>query len=79
MSPGPLRVDGTGTLLLSRPGRPARVVGPRRGFSSLAAPALTLSGKGLPWIAATTRDGRVLAGTPRNGRLVAAAHVRRPR
>lgn len=64
------RVDGSGTLWLSRPGGPTRAVGPRRAFSTLAAPALTLSGQGLPWLAATTRDGRVLAGTPRNGRLV---------
>ncbi|MCF6378859.1 CHAP domain-containing protein [Nocardioides KLBMP 9356] len=65
-----VRVDRTGTLLLSRPGAPARAIGPRRAFSTLAAPALTLSGKGLPWVAATTHDGRVLAGTPRDGRLV---------
>ena len=64
------RVDGRGTLWLARPGARARVVGPRGAFSSLVAPALTLSGKGLPWLAATTRDGRVLAGTPRHGRLV---------
>ena len=64
------RVDASGTLWLSRPGGPTRAVGPRRAFSTLAAPALTLSGQGLPWLAATTRDGRVLAGTPRNGRLV---------
>jgi hypothetical protein len=64
------RVDGRGTLWLARPGRPARTVGPRRAFSPVAAPALMLSGKGLPWLAATTRDGRVLAGTPRQGRLV---------
>lgn len=64
------RIDGSGTLLLSRPGGATRAVGPRHAFSTLAAPALTLSGKGLPWVAATTRDGRVLAGTPRNGRLV---------
>lgn len=64
------RVDGRGTLRLARPGRPARTVGPRRAFSPVAAPALMLSRKGLPWLAATTRDGRVLAGTPRRGRLV---------
>ncbi|WP_165354309.1 CHAP domain-containing protein [Nocardioides glacieisoli] len=64
------RVDGSGTLWLSRPGGTTRAVGPRRAFSTFAAPALTLSGQGLPWLAATTRDGRVLAGTPRNGRLV---------
>jgi surface antigen len=65
-----VRVDDRGTLRLARPGRPARTVGPRRTFSPVAAPALTLSRKGLPWLAATTRDGRVLAGTPRRGRLV---------
>ena len=64
------RVDGRGTLWLSRPGAQARTVGPRRAFSPVVAPALTLSGKGMPWLAATTRDGRVLAGTPRQGRLV---------
>lgn len=64
------RVDDRGTLRLARPGRPARTVGPRRAFSPVAAPALMLSRKGLPWLAATTRDGRVLAGTPRAGRLV---------
>ena len=64
------RVDDRGTLWLARPGRPARTVGPRRAFSPFAAPALTLSRKGLPWLAATTWDGRVLAGTPRRGRLV---------
>ncbi|HEV2798194.1 MAG TPA: CHAP domain-containing protein [Nocardioides sp.] len=64
------RVDGRGTLWLARAGAPPRALGPRRAFSSLVAPALTLSGKGLPWLAATTRDGRVLAGTPRHGRLV---------
>lgn len=64
------RVDARGTLRLARPGRPARAVGPRRAFSPVAAPALMLSRKGLPWLAATTRDGRVLAGTPRVGRLV---------
>jgi surface antigen len=64
------RVDDRGTLRLARPGRPVRTVGPRRAFSPVVAPALTLSRKGLPWLAATTRDGRVLAGTPRHGRLV---------
>ena len=64
------RVDDRGTLWLARPGRPARTLGPRRAFSPLAAPALALSRKGLPWVAASTRDGRVLAGTPRRGRLV---------
>ncbi|WP_168218484.1 CHAP domain-containing protein [Nocardioides eburneiflavus] len=64
------RVDDRGTLWLARPGRPARTVGPRRAFSPVAAPALMLSRRGLPWLAATTREGRVLAGTPRRGRLV---------
>ncbi len=64
------RVDDRGTLWLSRPGGRTRALGPRRAFSPVAAPGLALSGKGLPWVAATTRDGRVLAGTSRNGRLV---------
>ncbi len=64
------RVDDRGTLWLSRPGGPSRTVGPPRAFSPVAAPALTLSRKGEPWLAATTRDGRVLAGTRRDGRLV---------
>ncbi len=64
------RVDDRGTLRLSRPGRRART-------SARAAPsppslrtALVLARKGPPWVAATTRDGRVLAGTPRRGRLL---------
>ncbi|GAB3027691.1 hypothetical protein GCM10011376_17120 [Nocardioides flavus (ex Wang et al. 2016)] len=63
------RVDDRGTLWLAAPGRPARTVGPRRAFSPLVAPALTLSRQGMPWVGATTRAGRVLAGTPRRGRL----------
>ncbi|RYC12493.1 CHAP domain-containing protein [Nocardioides zhouii] len=63
------RVDDRGTLWLSRPGRPLRVAGPRRTFSPLAAPALALDRSGMPWLAATTRDGRVLAGRLREGRL----------
>ncbi|PKH43548.1 CHAP domain-containing protein [Nocardioides alpinus] len=59
------RVDDRGTLRLARPGRPARTVGPRGTFSSLVAPALVLDRRGLPWVAATTRTGRVLAGTLR--------------
>jgi surface antigen len=59
------RVDDRGTLWLARPGRPARRVGPRGRFSSLVAPALVLDRRGLPWLAATTRTGRVLAGTLR--------------
>lgn len=64
------RVDDRGTLWVARPGRPARAVGPRRTFSTLAAPSLVLSRAGLPWVAATTQDGRVLAGPSRHGRLV---------
>ena len=63
------RIDDRGTLWLSRPGRPLRVAGPRRVFSPLAAPALALDRTGAPWLAATTRDGRVLAGRLREGRL----------
>lgn len=63
------RVDDRGTLWISRPGRPMRVAGPRTTFSPLAAPALALDRSGMPWIAATTRDGRVLAGRLRDGRL----------
>lgn len=64
------RVDDHGTLWLARPGRPSRVVGPRGIFSSVVAPALTLDRRGLPWVAATTSTGRVLAGTVRGTRLV---------
>lgn len=64
------RVDDRGTLWLARPGRPAQAVGPRGAFSSVVAPALTLDRRGLPWIAATTSTGRVLAGTVRGPRLV---------
>ena len=64
------RVDDRGTLWLARPGRPARVVGPRHAFSSVVAPALVLDRRGLPWVAATTARGRVLAGTVRGPRLV---------
>ena len=64
------RVDDRGTLWLARPGGHTRAIGPRRAFSPVAAPGLALSRKGLPWVAATTRDGLVLAGTPRQGRLV---------
>ncbi len=63
------RVDDRGTLWLSRPGRPLRVAGPRRIFSPLAAPALALDRSGMPWLAATTRGGRVLVGRLREGRL----------
>ena len=58
------RVDDRGTLLARRdPDGRLRVAGPRRAFSPLAAPALALDRSGMPWLAATTRDGRVLAGT----------------
>ncbi|WP_210650275.1 CHAP domain-containing protein [Nocardioides sp. SYSU D00065] len=63
------RVDDGGTLRVARPGRPARVVGPRAAFSPLAAPALALDRRGRPWVGATTRDGRVLAGTLRGPRF----------
>ncbi|WP_297622528.1 CHAP domain-containing protein [Nocardioides sp.] len=64
------RVDDGGTLRVARPGRPSRVVGPRGAFSSLAAPALALDRRANPWVAATTRSGRVLAGTLRGTRFV---------
>lgn len=63
------RVDDGGTLWVGRPGRPARVVGARGVFSSLVAPALVLDRRGLPWVAATTGTGRVLAGTLRGTRI----------
>ena len=59
------RVDDGGTLRLSRPGRPSRVVGQRGTFSPVVAPALTRDRGGRPWLAATTRDGRVLVGAVR--------------
>ncbi|CUR61045.1 exported hypothetical protein [metagenome] len=64
------RVDDGGTLRVARPGRPARVVGPRGGFSPVVAAALTLNRRGRPWVAATTRTGSVLAGTVRGSRFV---------
>ncbi len=64
------RVDDRGTLWLARPGRPARAAGPRGAFSPVAAPALALDSRGRPWAAATTRTGRVLAGTTRGDRFV---------
>ena len=64
------RVDATGTLRVAQPGRRDRTVGVRRTFSPLAAPALTLDASGHLWVAATTRDGRVLAGTTRGSRFV---------
>ena len=67
------RVDDRGTLLLSAPNRPARVVGRAGAFSPVVAPALSLDHHGRPWLAATSRDGRVLAGTPRHGRPVLRA------
>ena len=62
------RVDDRGTLLLTAPGRPARVVGRRGAFTPVVAPALSLDHHGRPWVAATTRDGRVIVGTTRRGR-----------
>ncbi len=64
------RVDDAGTLRVARPGRPARVVGRPGGFSRLAAPALAVDVRHRPWLAATTTDGRVLAGTLRGPRFV---------
>ncbi|WP_322921200.1 CHAP domain-containing protein [Nocardioides renjunii] len=63
------RVDSGGTLRVARPGRPVRVVGARHGFSPFAAPALVLDRADRPWLAATARDGRVLAGTLRGPRF----------
>ena len=45
------------------------MVGARGVFSSLVAPALVLDRRGLPWVAATTGTGRVLAGTLRGTRI----------
>ncbi|MCY4725192.1 CHAP domain-containing protein [Nocardioides sp. STR2] len=67
------RVDDRGTLRLSAPGRPARVVGPRGAFTPVVAPALSLDHHGRPWVAATARDGRVLVGTTRGARPVVRA------
>ncbi|WP_415839439.1 CHAP domain-containing protein [Nocardioides zeicaulis] len=64
------RVDDAGTLRVARPGREARVVGRPGGFSRLAAPALAVDAHRRPWLAATTADGRVLAGTLRGTRFV---------
>ncbi|MFC7727783.1 CHAP domain-containing protein [Nocardioides sp. GCM10028917] len=64
------RVDDRGTLLLTAPGRPARVVGRRGAFTPVVAPALSLDHHGRPWVAATARDGRVVVGTTHRGRLV---------
>lgn len=58
-------VDGSGTLRVARPGRPARVVGRPHGFSRLAAPALAVDATGRPWLAATTTGGDVVAGALR--------------
>jgi surface antigen len=63
------RVDDSGTLWVARPGRRARVVGPRGTFSPVVAPALARDRRGLTWVAATTRTGRVLAGTTRGPRF----------
>ncbi len=59
------RVDASGSLRVAHPGRPARTVGPRGAFSPVVAPALSVDRRGRPWVAATARDGRVLAGTTR--------------
>ena len=67
------RVDDSGTLLVAAPGRRARVVGRRGAFTAVVAPALSLDHRGRPWVAATTPDGRVLAGTTRRGRHVLRA------
>ena len=67
------RVDDRGTLLLTAPGRPARVVGRRGAFTPVVAPALSLDHHGRPWVAATSRDGRVMVGTTRRARLVLRA------
>ena len=64
------RVDDSGTLLVAAPGRPARAVGTRGAFTPVVAPALSVDHRGRPWVAATARDGRVLAGTTRHGRQV---------
>lgn len=66
-------VDPAGTLRVARPGRRARPVGAPGAFSPLAAPALALDPSGDAWVAATTKDGRVLAGTTRGARLVLRA------
>ncbi len=67
------RVDATGTLRVAQPGRRDRTVGVGRSFSPLAAPALTLDSRGHLWVAATTRDGRVLVGTSRGSRFALRA------
>lgn len=64
------RVDSGGTLRVAAPGRRDRVVGRRSAYSPLVAPALSLDHRGRPWVAATTRDGRVLVGTTRGDRFV---------
>jgi len=64
------RVDDRGTLRLAAPGRRARAAGPRGAFSPVVAPALSTDQQGRAWVAATARDGRVLAGATRGGRLV---------
>jgi len=67
------RVDDRGTLLLTAPGRPTREVGRRGAFTPVVAPTLSLDDHGRPWVAATSRDGRVMVGTTRRGRLALRA------
>ena len=43
------RVDDGGTLLLTAPGRPSRVVGRRGAFTPVVAPAVSLDHHGRPW------------------------------
>ncbi len=70
------RVDPAGTLRVAQPGRRDHPVGVRNAFSPLAAPALTLGPHGNLWVAATTRDGRVLAGATRGARFALRAVAR---
>jgi len=58
------RVDRSGTLRVANTGRRARVVGAPGAFSTTAAPAIALDAQERPWVAATTRAGRVLVGAP---------------
>jgi surface antigen len=64
------RIDAGGTLRVAAPGRRDRVVGRRSAWSPVVAPALSLDHRGRPWVAATTRDGRVLVGTTRGDGFV---------
>ncbi len=58
-------VNDAGTLNLSAPGRPTRRLGTKGAFSTLAAPSLVHDETGRTWVAATTREGKVLVGTKR--------------